>query len=421
MKRIAFLESNLSGSGFQSLKIAKDLGLHVTFITRDLDRYLLVPGGSHYFEQYVDEIRYCETNNVESVITELKEELESNYYSAFMTLGEYDVPVAAEIAKRYNFPGLNPEAAYTSRNKANTRRVCAEKGVPAPKFWTVETLEDILNVIDEVTFPCIVKPADETSSTDVIRCLNKEEVINHFKSIKSKRVNTRGQKRSQEILIEEFLIGYEVSVETITSKNNTYVLGVTDKLLSGNDHFVEVGHIFPSCLPEDVIKDCHNVVKLALDAIGFDFGVAHTELKITKDGPKLIEINARPAGDKIPDLVEYSLNLSSLKQLLLMSLGEEPDITNLVPYRGAAIRFLISPPGVITEYAGVELIDSLNGIQEYSIPNLKGRLVNPLTKNGERLGYVVATGRTAFEAARIAEAAVQQVSIKLKEEEKVII
>ncbi|MGX4608035.1 ATP-grasp domain-containing protein [Priestia sp. JNUCC 25] len=414
MRRIAFLESNLSGSGFQALKIAKELNLHVTFITRDLDRYLAVPGAEKYFNDYVDNYVYCETNTVEDVVEALKEELESNYFEAFMTMGEYDVPVAAEIAKRYNFPGLNPEAASIARNKAETRRVSAKKGVPAPKFWAINDLEEIPQIINEISFPCVVKPADETSSTDVIRCLNKEEVFTHIENIKNKQQNTRGQRRSKEVLIEEYLIGHEVSVETITCNNHTYVLGVTDKLLSGNNHFVELGHIFPSCLPQETVNKCHEVAIEALEAIGFDFGIAHVELKVTKDGPKLIEINARPAGDKIPDLVEHSLGFSSLKELVRMGLGEEAQISALVPKQGAAIRFLTYYPGTVKDFSGSEIISELPNIQDYSIDIQKGKIIKKLEKNGDRLGYVLATGKTSYEAARVAEVGVQQVSIILE-------
>jgi hypothetical protein len=62
MKHVGVLESNLSGSGFQGLRMAKELGHRVSFFTRDLERYLAVPGAARYFKDYVDEIVFCETN-----------------------------------------------------------------------------------------------------------------------------------------------------------------------------------------------------------------------------------------------------------------------------------------------------------------------------------------------------------------------
>ena len=57
---------------------------------------------------------------------------------------------------------------------------------------------------------------------------------------------------------------------------------------------MEVGHNFPAVLEEDIETSIHETVINALDVIGVDFGVTHTEVKVTSDGPKVIEVNARP-------------------------------------------------------------------------------------------------------------------------------
>ncbi|MFD6553334.1 hypothetical protein, partial [Streptomyces sp. NPDC058398] len=68
MIHVGVVESNLSGSGFEGLQIIKELDCRVTFFTRDLDRYLEVPGGPAYFDNYVDEIVHCETNIFEELL-----------------------------------------------------------------------------------------------------------------------------------------------------------------------------------------------------------------------------------------------------------------------------------------------------------------------------------------------------------------
>ncbi len=46
MKRVGFMESNRSGSGFDALQAARKPGLHVTFFSCGFDRYHETPGGT---------------------------------------------------------------------------------------------------------------------------------------------------------------------------------------------------------------------------------------------------------------------------------------------------------------------------------------------------------------------------------------
>lgn len=418
--RIAFLESNLSGSGFEGLKVANEMGYHVTFITRDLQRYLDVPGGPDYFEKYVDEIRYCETNSVEDVLHEIRDDIKDNTFSAFLTLGEYDVPIAAEVATKLGLPTLSPTAATIARNKFLTRLYCERANVPIPKFKAVKNEADLVVAMENIAFPCILKPVDETSSTDVVKCSTFGELRQHFNTIKGKAANTRGQNRSdQALLIEEYMVGYEVSVEVITFHGKHTVLGVTDKFLSAGKHFVEVGHTFPSCLPEAITKQCGKVATDALDAIDFNMGASHIEVKVTKEGAKLIEINARPGGDKVPTLVEHSMGYSIVKDVLKLYLNQTPDLSEgLTARQGAAIRFITAHPGIVNQLSGSEDVAELPGIVQFVLSTDVGRSVKELDRNGHRLGHVLTVADSPYEASRIADTAVGQLSIETTTSEK---
>src|SRR4051812_43039474 len=70
---LGVLESNLSGSGFEGLRLAKERGHHVTFFTRDLQRYLDVPGAASCFHDYVDDIVFCETNDFDSLVQQVED------------------------------------------------------------------------------------------------------------------------------------------------------------------------------------------------------------------------------------------------------------------------------------------------------------------------------------------------------------
>lgn len=414
-RHLGVLESNLSGSGFEGLRVAKQLGLYVTFFTRDLDRYLRVPGAADYFSAYVDDIVHCETNELEHVLAAARPIHAAAPFAAFLTFGEYDVVVAAAAARELGLRAPDPTGVAVARNKLWMRQRCAAAGVPTPAFAGVASGQEAVAAAQRVGLPCVVKPTDETASADVARCRSLAEVDAHFASVVGKTANVRGQRRFPKILVEQALLGYEVSVEALAEGSRICVLGVTDKSLAGSDRYVEVGHVFPSLLPPDVVSACADVATAALRAVGFDLGMAHVEVKVTAAGPQLIEINARPAGGKITNLVDLALGISCLELVLRQYLGE-PVLDELgplraAPARGAAVRFLTAAPGIVTAVTGVDTAAAMPGVLDAEITVAAGDTVRPLQRNVNRLGHVLAVADEPYLALRRAESALSEISV----------
>ncbi|MGK5169389.1 pyridoxal-phosphate dependent enzyme [Geodermatophilus sp. CPCC 205761] len=413
MRHLGILESNLSGSGFEGLRISKALGCHVTFFTRDVQRYLDVPGAPAYFDDYVDEIVHCETNVLEELLPHVRAIAAQRPFDGFLTLAEYDVVVGAQVAVELGLPTVSVEGVRVARNKALMRRRCAEAGLPMPAFRTVETPAQAREAALGVGLPCVVKPADETSSADVRRCLTPDEAAGHVALIRTRVENTRGQARYHELMVEECVRGPEVSVEVLAEGDRFEVLGVTDKSLAGHGYFVEIGHSFPSALPPETVRACGELATDALRAVGFDLGMAHVEIRVTESGPRLIEINPRPAGGKITDLVDHALGICCLELAIRQYLGQSlPDVVlPPAPVAGAAIRYLSGPPGRVVAVTGQERAAGMPGVLEVTLKPKPGDVLRPLHRNGDRAGHVLVVAETAALASRTAEAAGHEIGI----------
>jgi biotin carboxylase len=408
--RIVMIESNMSGSGFQALRLAAQMGIDVTFLTRDVGLYLAVPGVAEFFDHYVDEIIRCETNDVDSLVETVRSRMRRGPVDAVVALGEYHIAPTARAAHVLGFPGVNPEAVRLTRNKDATRATCRRTGVPAPRFQVVYTAAESLEAAETVGFPCVVKPADESGSIDVALCLGAPDVVAQFDSIRATPVNYRGQRRSPAVLVEEYVPGPEFSVETLSWNGQTHVVGVTDKQLAGCPRFVEVGHAFPSGATEEQVTACGTLAVQALAAVGHDFGPAHVEVKFGAAGPRLIEINPRAGGDRIPDLVELASGVSLIRETLRMHLGDAPDLSPS-RHRGAAIRFLAAEPGVVRSVAGVDIARSLPGVTDIGLEVSIGDTVRPLRNAHDRVAYAIAHAQTTYQATRRAETALAQILI----------
>jgi biotin carboxylase len=410
MKRVAMIETNMSGTGFQAFSIAPELGIELVFVTRDLGLYQAIPGITDLFRRYISEFVTCETNDEDSTVKALEDYRSEHPLDGIAAFGEYHVSVAAAVCRRLGLPGPDPASVRISRNKDQMRAVCAAAGVPVPRFAVADNLPDAAAAADSVGYPCVVKPADQSGSTDVAICFDAAQARRRTEVIQSTPVNYRGQRRSPVVLFEEYLTGHEVSVETVTSGGRTTVIGVTDKQLSSLPYFVEMGHAFPSALPADVVSACAGVAVQALAAVGYDLGVAHVEVRMADDGPRLIEINPRPAGDRIPDLVELATGISLVREVLRMSLGEAPDLT-VQRSAAAAIRFGWAYPGRVRQILGADFARGLPGVADVGLEVAPGGLVRPLTGDHDRVSYVIADGKTTYEACRTAETGLAHIMV----------
>lgn len=226
------------------------------------------------------------------------------------------------VAEKMGLVGNPDEFSKTATNKYLMRRCFMEHNVPSPKFTLVD--DDDHYQIKGFNFPLIVKPTDRSGSRGVEKVLD---------PVQLEEAISRARKESFEhkAVIEEFVTGREISVESISYQGKHHVLQITDKVTTGSPFFVELEHHQPSSLPEDVKQRVRDIVLCALDALHIKCGASHSELKITEDGDiRVIEIGARMGGDFIgSDMVKLSTGYDFLKGVIDVAFGEfeEPKLT----------------------------------------------------------------------------------------------
>jgi argininosuccinate lyase len=194
------------------------------------------------------------------------------------------------------------------------------------------------------------------------------------------------------VLLEELLVGPEVSVETVTVAGTTYVVGVTDKSLAGQPWFVESGHMFPAALSDADRDAAVDTAVSAIDALGLDRAVAHTEVKLTADGPRLIEVNPRPAGNRITELVRRVTGIDLPSAFADLAVGRQPDLRpRETGVRSAAISFLLPPrSGVVAGIDGVDTLAANPEVVDWAAKPAGHRAGEP-TSNNSYLGHVMVT------------------------------
>ncbi|MCI5698584.1 MAG: ATP-grasp domain-containing protein [Clostridiales bacterium] len=240
--------------------------------------------------------------------------------------------VIARVAKELGLHAISPESAYLATNKAAMRKALREENVPVPGFEIVNDFHTFLLSAEHFPNSFIVKPSDNSGSrgiTLVNRYDEWEPAYNYASENSSDGV----------VLIEEYMDGPEVSVEIMVSHGKVQVIQITDKITTGAPHFVEMGHTQPSRLSENIKNQIKKISIDAVKALKITTGPAHVEVKVTKEGVKIVELGARLGGDYITtDLVELSTGYDMVDAAVLCSLGNEVT-AEFLESRHSAIRY----------------------------------------------------------------------------------
>ncbi|MET9441856.1 ATP-grasp domain-containing protein [Streptomyces sp. NPDC006610] len=371
----------------------RESGHEFTFLTRDLHHYLrAAPEGAAHPLLGARNVITAETNDGETLLPFVERLHGVLGFDGVITSCDYYLPTVARIAGRLGLPGPGPEAVENACRKDATRRVLADAGLPQPRFAVEEEWAAVARAAREIGYPLVVKPVDLCAGMFVRRVDDESELAAACRALGDFPVNARGQRRAPVVLLEELLDGPEVSVETVSHDGAVHVVGVTDKSIGGAPAFIETGHMFPAALPAADTEAAEQTALGALKALGLTDGVvAHTEIKLTSAGPRVVEVNPRPAGNRITELVRHVTGIDLAAACVDVALGRTPDLRRTdTGLRSAAIGFLVPDTGGVLDTApdARRLLDE-PGVLEVQLAE-PGRTVKAAGSNNEYLGHVMA-------------------------------
>ena len=287
------------------------------------------------------------------------------------------------VAERMGLIGNPDNYSEVTTNKYLMRECFAKNNIPSPKFTFVG--KDGLYDISGFQFPLIVKPTDRSGSRGV------EKVLDEL-YLKGAIERAQNEAFSKSAIIEEYVTGREISVESISFEGQHYVLQITDKVTTGAPYFVELEHHQPSTLSEEIQNRVKEVVLNALSALHVKYGASHSELKITESGDiRVIEIGARMGGDFIgSDLVKLSTGYDFLKAVINVAMGqfETPVITE---HKCSGVYFLCKGTECVKQY-----IDNYQNYPQIVQAEITSPELKEIQCSGDRSGYFIYQGETKF-------------------------
>lgn len=373
-------------------RAVREAGHEFTFLTRDLHHYLRsAPEGTAHPLLAARHVLSMETNDTDALLPFVERAHGVLRFDGVITSCDYYLRTAARIAGRLGLPGPTPQSVDSACRKDATRRVLAEAGLPGPRFAVCAAWAEAAAAARDIGYPLVLKPVDLCAGMFVRRVDDEAALAHAYRALAAFPVNARGQRRDPVVLIEELLDGPEVSVETVSYGGAVHVVGVTDKSVGGAPAFIETGHMFPAALDPADTEAAEETTRQALKALGLDRVVAHTEIKLTADGPRLVEVNPRPAGNRITELIRHVTGIDLAAACVDVALGREPDLRRRATgLTSAAIGFLVpDQDGVLEAVDGADTVRAADGLLELQLAD-PGKAVKTAGSNNEYLGHLMA-------------------------------
>ncbi|WP_373709446.1 D-alanine--D-alanine ligase [Kaistella sp.] len=177
-------------------------------------------------------------------------------------------------------------------NKKDTLAVLSKYGIPSAKSIYLRLGEEIdeNEIVEKLGLPLFVKPNQSGSSLGITKVKAQSELKEALKFAFAE---------DEEILIESFLDGMEVSVGVVDFNNETVVLGITEIVPDKEFFDYEAKYegaseeITPARIDDETRKRVEEISKRAYEALGMS-GFSRSEFIIMNGTPYMLEMNTNP-------------------------------------------------------------------------------------------------------------------------------
>ncbi|GGM15160.1 MULTISPECIES: ATP-grasp domain-containing protein [Micromonospora] len=304
------------------------------YATEHGEELVLLMTDASWETDFADRVVPVDVGDVDEVLAAVK--AESAPVSGVVTFAEALVPAVARVAHEFDLSWVGERTAQLARDKFRMRQAAAAAGVAQPRFGLARTVAEALAVADHVGFPLVLKPVLGTGSMFVRSVADRTELTAHFDAFRagawagfSKDPLRERSEREHDgaLLLEEFVPGPEISVESLVVDGVTHPVAIHDKPLPTGPTFEEVYACTPTRLPAEVAEAAGRAAAEVHAALGITVGGSHVEFRL-RDGvePVLLEAAARLGGGPICRSVLLSTGVDLVAAALDLATGRTPVI-----------------------------------------------------------------------------------------------
>ncbi|MFJ6016547.1 acetyl-CoA carboxylase biotin carboxylase subunit family protein [Streptomyces sp. NPDC092952] len=306
---------------------------------------------------------------------------------AAVSFGEFGTESSAVVADALGLRGLSLRTVAITHYKDLMRTALAGHPELALAWARVPDAAALREFHARHGVPLVVKPVSGAGSVGVRQLLTGAEL--------DETLEDTAFWHDGPYLAEEFVPGDVVySVETVTLHGRHSIAGVSAGRLRTHPNLAITEISVPPAPPyDDPLPEIHRTVLAFLDAIGHDWGLTHTEVKISADGrPVIIESQPRIGGMRIFRMVEHATGVDEIGTMLrsLLPGGTDTTSPHLPPYTATGMCLSLMPPRKrVRRTADPELLRDIEGVKDFEIDIRPGLVPAPVIDNsGGRPGLI---------------------------------
>jgi phosphoribosylamine--glycine ligase len=314
--------------------------------------------------------------------------------------------------------GPSKQAAQLEGSKGFTKDLCERAAIPTARYYRTASLEEAWGKLKRFDPPFVLKADGLAAGKGVVIAETREEAQEALSEMFGGQFGAAGS----EVVIEQFLTGEEASFFALTDGTTIVPIGTAQdhKRVGEGDTGPNTGGmgayspapVLTPALQARAMKDIIEPTVRTMAAEGMPYsGVLYAGLMLTRDGPQLIEYNAR-FGD--PECQVLMMRLESDLVELMQAcaqgrLGEVPAPKLSDDFALTVVMAAEGYPGTPKKGGTIELGDAeATGAKVFHAGStMEG---DQLVANGGRVLNVTAKGASATEAQRKAYAAVDAIT-----------
>ena len=340
-----------------------------------------------------------------------------------------DDPLAAGLVDVLNDKGIRAfgpkkNAAILEGSKAFSKDLMKKYGIPTAAYENFDDPKKALEYLENCDYPIVLKADGLALGKGVLICKDHDEAVAGVKEImEDKKFGDSGNR----MVVEEFMTGREVSVLSFCDGRTIRIMTSAQdhKRAKDHDEGLNTGGMGTFSPSPFYTKESDEICKAtiyqktvdAMAAEGRPFkGVIFFGLMLTKDGPKVLEYNAR-FGDPEAQVVLPRMK-NDILDVFDACIDGTLDRINLEFEDNAAVCVVLASDGYPVSYEKgflIEGLEAFEGKDDYFCFHAGSRLTDRgIVTNGGRVLGITAKGRDLHEARSKAYQATEWVSFENK-------
>jgi biotin carboxylase len=325
-----------------------------------------------------------------------------------LAVSDAGVVSAAVASQRLGLRNLPPDVAERCVDKFLMRQAWKAAGLPQPDFRLARNAAEIADAATALGYPLVIKPAMNWGSRGVSYVESEHQLE---WSIQFAIQNSRNPR----FIVEKALGGTEMTVEGLVLDGKVQVLAKSDKVAQLHPRFrVAMALNYPANFKPWQLLMADKVVADAAVALGITNSAFHCECMVSDNGVFLVELGARGGGGHIfGTIVEAVSGVCMPLSLVSILSGEQPVITPLYE-KGSCYRFFSPPHGIFQSVSGIDDARRSRGILDLGFAMKPGTVVNDISGDADRPGFIVSSGEDRAEAIANAGEALSKIRFNMQ-------